>query len=229
MNQNKIIGLTGSISTGKTQVSNFLRDKGEKVIDADLIAREVVDIENVKEKIKKAFGENIYVDDKLDRSGLEEIVFRDEEKRQILNEIEHPEIYRIILEEVKKSKGRVFVDIPLLFESEELNKKYGLVFDEVWLVYVNREKQIERLAKRDGISKDYALEKINSQLSVEDKKKLSDVIIDNSGTLEDTFRQVEENLKRLWKKMCWQGGWHIFLILENIKLDIKKTDCKCNQ
>lgn len=197
MNQNKIIGLTGSISTGKTQVSNFLRDKGEKVIDADLIAREVVDLKNVKEKIKKAFGENIYVDDKLDRSGLAEIVFRDEEKRQILNEIEHPEIYRIILEEVKKSKGRVFVDIPLLFESEELNKKYGLVFDEVWLVYVNREKQIERLAKRDGISKDYALEKINSQLSVEEKKKLADVIIDNSSTLSETFRQVEENLKRL--------------------------------
>lgn len=197
MNQNKIIGLTGSISTGKTQVSNFLRDKGEKVIDADLIAREVVDLKNVKEKIKKAFGENIYVDDKLDRSGLAEIVFRDEEKRQILNEIEHPEIYRIILEEVKKSKGRVFVDIPLLFESEELNKKYGLVFDEVWLVYVNREKQIERLAKRDGISKDYALEKINSQLSVEEKKKLADVIIDNSFTLSETFRQVEENLKKL--------------------------------
>lgn len=197
MNQNKIIGLTGSISTGKTQVSNFLRDKGEKVIDADLIAREVVDLKNVKEKIKKAFGENIYVDDKLDRSGLAEIVFRDEEKRQILNEIEHPEIYRIILEEVKKSKGRVFVDIPLLFESEELNKKYGLVFDEVWLVYVNREKQIERLAKRDGISKDYALEKINSQISVEEKKKLADVIIDNSSTLSETFRQVEENLKRL--------------------------------
>lgn len=197
MNQNKIIGLTGSISTGKTQVSNFLRDRGEKVVDADLIAREVVDLENVKEKIKKAFGENIYVDDKLDRNGLAEIVFRDEEKRQILNEIEHPEIYRIILEEVKKSKGRVFVDIPLLFESEELNKKYGLVFDEVWLVYVNREKQIERLAKRDGISKDYALEKINSQLSVEEKKKLADVIIDNSFTLSETFRQVEENLKRL--------------------------------
>lgn len=197
MNQNKIIGLTGSISTGKTQVSNFLRDKGEKVIDADLIAREVVNLENVKEKIKKAFGENIYVDDKLDRSGLAEIVFRDEEKRQILNEIEHPEIYRIILEEVKKSKGRVFVDIPLLFESEELNKKYGLVFDEVWLVYVNREKQIERLAKRDDISESYALEKINSQLSVEEKKKLADVIIDNSSTLSETFRQVEENLKRL--------------------------------
>lgn len=196
MNQNKIIGLTGSISTGKTQVSNFLRDKGEKVIDADLIAREVVDLKNVKEKIKKAFGENIYVDDKLDRSGLAEIVFRDEEKRQILNEIEHPEIYRIILEEVKKSKGRVFVDIPLLFESQHLNEKYGLDFDEVWLVYVNRETQVKRLIKRDRISKGYALEKINSQMSVEDKKIMADVIIDNSGSLEETFKQVEENLKR---------------------------------
>ncbi|WP_062551402.1 dephospho-CoA kinase [Peptoniphilus phoceensis] len=197
MNQNKIIGLTGSISTGKTQVSNFLRDRGEKVIDADLIAREVVDLENVKEKIKKAFGENIYVDDKLDRSGLAEIVFRDEEKRQILNEIEHPEIYRIILEEVKKSKGRVFVDIPLLFESEELNKKYNLNFDEIWLVYVDREAQIKRLMNRDGISREYAEEKINSQISVEEKRKKADVIIDNSGTLEETFKQVEKNLKKL--------------------------------
>lgn len=197
MNQNKIIGLTGSISTGKTQVSNFLRDKGEKVIDADLIAREVVDLKNVKEKIKKAFGENIYVDDKLDRSGLAEIVFRDEEKRQVLNEIEHPEIYRLILEEIKKSKGRVFVDIPLLFESEELNKKYNLNFDEIWLVYVDKKEQIKRLMKRDDISEDFALEKINSQMSLEEKKKLADLVIDNSRDLEDTFRQVEENLKRL--------------------------------
>lgn len=197
MSQNKIIGLTGSISTGKTQVSNYLRDRGEKVIDADLIAREVVDLEPVKEKIKKAFGEDIYMDDELDRKALGEIVFRDKEKRQVLNEIEHPEIYRIILKEVKNSKGRVFVDIPLLFESQHLNEKYGLDFDEVWLVYVNRETQVKRLIKRDRISKGYALEKINSQMSVEDKKIMADVIIDNSGSLEETFKQVEENLKRL--------------------------------
>ena len=197
MSQNKIIGLTGSISTGKTQVSNYLRDRGEKVIDADLIARKVVDLEPVKEKIKEAFGEDIYKDDELDRKALGEIVFRDKEKRQVLNEIEHPEIYRIILEEVKNSKGRVFVDIPLLFESQHLNEKYGLVFDEVWLVYVNRETQVKRLIKRDRISRGYALEKINSQMSVEDKKIMADVIIDNSGSLEETFKQVEENLKRL--------------------------------
>ena len=197
MSQNKIIGLTGSISTGKTQVSNYLRDRGEKVIDADLIAREVVDLGAVKEKIKEAFGHDIYKDDELDRKALGEIVFRDKEKRQVLNEIEHPEIYRIILEEIKNSKGRVFVDIPLLFESQHLNEKYGLVFDEVWLVYVNRETQVKRLIKRDRISRGYALEKINSQMSVEDKKIMADVIIDNSGSLEETFKQVEENLKRL--------------------------------
>lgn len=197
MSQNKIIGLTGSISTGKTQVSNYLRNRGEKVIDADLIAREVVDLEPVKEKIKEAFGEDIYKDDELNRKALGEIVFRDKEKRQVLNEIEHPEIYKIILEEVKNSKGRVFVDIPLLFESQHLNEKYGLDFDEVWLVYVSRETQVKRLIKRDRISKGYALEKINSQMSVEDKKIMADVIIDNSGSLEKTFKQVEENLKRL--------------------------------
>lgn len=197
MSQNKIIGLTGSISTGKTQVSNYLRDRGENLIDADLIAREVVDLEPVKEKIKKAFGEDIYKDDKLDRKALGEIVFRDKEKRKILNEIVHPEIYRIILEEIKKSKGRVFVDIPLLFEAQHLNEKYGLNFDEVWLVYASREKQIARLIKRDKISRGYALEKINSQISVEDKKIMADVIIDNSGSLEESFKQVEENLKRL--------------------------------
>lgn len=197
MSQNKIIGLTGSISTGKTQVSNYLRDRGEKVIDADLIAREVVDLGPVKEKIKEAFGNDIYKDNELDRKALGEIVFRDKEKRQVLNEIEHPEIYRIILEEVKNSKGRVFVDIPLLFESQHLNEKYGLDFDEVWLVYVSRETQVKRLIKRDRISKGYALEKINSQMSVEDKKIMADVIIDNSGSLGKTFKQVEENLKRL--------------------------------
>lgn len=197
MSQNKIIGLTGSISTGKTQVSNYLRDRGEKVIDADLIAREVVDLGPVKEKIKEAFGNDIYKGDELDRKALGEIVFRDKEKRQVLNEIEHPEIYRIILEEIKNSKGRVFVDIPLLFESQHLNEKYGLDFDEVWLVYVNRETQVKRLIKRDRISRGYALEKINSQMSVEDKKIMADVIIDNSGSLEETFKQVEENLKRL--------------------------------
>ena len=196
MNQNKVIGLTGSIATGKSQVSNYLRDKGIKVVDADLIARDLVDIPIVKDEIKKAFGENIYVNENLDRKKLAEIVFNNDKKRNILNDIMHPHIYKIILDEIRNSKEIVFVDIPLLFENEKVNEKFGLKFDEIWLVYVDREKQIERLMKRDGISRDYAEKKINSQISVEEKRKKSDVIIDNSGTLEETFIQVEENLKR---------------------------------
>ncbi|MDU3009894.1 MAG: dephospho-CoA kinase [Peptoniphilus harei] len=196
MNQNKIIGLTGSIATGKSQVSNYLKDKGIKVIDADLIARDVANYKSVKNKIKKEFGDDLYKDDKLDRKKLAEIIFARKIHRQKLNSIMHPEIYKKIKKESDSADGLVFIDIPLLFENEDLNKKYGLVFDEIWLVYVDRERQIERLMKRDDISKEYAEEKINSQISVEEKRKKSDVIIDNSGTLEETFAQVEENLKK---------------------------------
>lgn len=197
MNQNKVIGLTGSIATGKSQVSNYLRDKGIKVVDADLIARDIVDIPIVKDEIKKTFGKNIYVNKNLDRKKLAEIVFNNDKKRDILNDIMHPHIYKIILDEIKNSKDLVFVDIPLLFENEKVNEKFGLKFDEIWLVYVDRETQIKRLMKRDGISRDYAEKKINSQISVEEKRKKADVIIDNSGTLEETFKQVEKNLKKL--------------------------------
>jgi len=173
MNQSKIIGLTGSIATGKSQVSKYLKDKGIKVVDADLIARDVANYKSVKNKIKKEFGDDLYINDQLDRKKLAEIIFAKKIHRQKLNDIMHPEIYK------------------------EINKKTRGKEDLVWLVYVNRETQIKRLMDRDRISRDYAEKKINSQISVEDKRKKADVIIDNSGTLEETFAQVEENLKKL--------------------------------
>ena len=197
MNQNKVIGLTGSIATGKSQVSNYLKNKDIKVIDADLIARDVANYKIVKNKIKREFGEDLYKNDKLDRKKLAEIIFARKIHRQKLNSIMHPEIYKKIKKESDSSDGLVFIDIPLLFENEDLNKKYGLDFDEIWLVYVDRETQIKRLMNRDEISREYAEEKINSQISVEEKRKKADVIIDNSGTLEETFKQVEKNLKKL--------------------------------
>lgn len=196
MNQNKVIGLTGSIATGKSQVSNYLKNKGIKVIDADLIARDVANYKIVKNKIKREFGEDLYKNDKLDRKKLAEIIFSRKIHRQKLNSIMHPEIYKKIKKESESADGLVFIDIPLLFENEDLNKKYGLDFDEIWLVYVDRETQIKRLMNRDDISREYAEEKINSQISVEEKRKKSDVIIDNSGTLEETFKQVEKNLNK---------------------------------
>lgn len=196
MNQNKIIGLTGSIATGKSQVSNYLKDKGIKVVDADLIARDVANYKSVKNKIKKVFGDDLYINDQLDRKKLAEIIFANKIHRQELNDIMHPEIYKEINKKIRGKEDLVFVDIPLLFENEDVNKKYGLDFDEIWLVYVDRETQTKRLMDRDDISREYAEEKINSQISVEEKRKKADVIIDNSGTLEETFAQVEENLKK---------------------------------
>ena len=197
MSQSKIIGLTGSIATGKSQVSKYLKDKGIKVVDADLIARDVANYKSVKNKIKKVFGDDLYIDDQLDRKKLAEIIFAKKIQREKLNDIMHPEIYKEINKETKGKEDLVFVDIPLLFENEDINKKYGLNFDEIWLVYVDRETQIRRLMNRDDISREYAEKKINSQISVEEKRKKADVIIDNSGTLEETFAQVEKNLKKL--------------------------------
>ena len=197
MNQSKIIGLTGSIATGKSQVSKYLKDKGIKVVDADLIARDVANYKSVKNKIKKVFGDDLYIDDQLDRKKLAEIIFAKKIQREKLNDIMHPEIYKEINKETKGKEDLVFVDIPLLFENEDINKKYGLEFDEIWLVYVDRETQIKRLMKRDEISREYAEKKINSQIPIEEKRKKADVIIDNSGTLEETFKKVEKNLKKL--------------------------------
>lgn len=197
MNQSKIIGLTGSIATGKSQVSNYLKDKGIKVVDADLIARDVANYKSVKNKIKKVFGDDLYINEELDRKKLAEIIFANEIHRQKLNDIMHPEIYKEINKKIRGKEDLVFVDIPLLFENEDVNKKYGLDFDEIWLIYVDRETQIKRLMDRDDISREYAEEKINSQIPVEEKRKKADVIIDNSGTLEETFKKVEKNLKKL--------------------------------
>lgn len=198
MNQNKVIGLTGSIATGKSQVSRFLKNKGIKVVDADLIARDVANFESVKNKIKEEFGEDLYKKGSLDRKKLAEVVFKNEKSREKLNQIMHPEIYKEIKRQIEASNDLVFVDIPLFFENEELNKKYGLNFDEIWLVYVDRATQIKRLMERDDISREYAKEKINSQFPIEEKKEKADVIIDNSGTLDETFAQVYNKLK----KMC---------------------------
>ncbi|MGI5948826.1 dephospho-CoA kinase [Peptoniphilus sp.] len=198
MNQNKkIIGLTGSIATGKSLVSKYLSDKGLKVIDADKMARVAAEKKEVIDKIKLAFGDDIYNGKELDRDKLGKIIFKDDSEREKLNSIMFPVIYKLINDEIKRNDGIIFVDIPLLFENEEINSENNLFFDEIWLVYLDRDTQVERLMLRDNIDRDYAKEKISSQISVEEKKKKSDVIIDNSGDIKKTYEQVDEFLGKL--------------------------------
>ena len=201
-NKCKVIGLTGGIASGKTTVSNILIGKGYDIIDADLIAREVVEVgTSAYYKIVESFGHEILLKDKtINRKSLGKIIFNDEKSREILNNITHPFIFESIkiklLERCEEGKI-IFLDIPLLFEQYDLWKEFGIEFDEIVLVYLNNEDQIERLKKRDNISEEEALVKIKSQLPIDEKLKRASKTIDNSGDVQQLNDQIEKLLFEL--------------------------------
>ncbi len=185
-NKTKIIGLTGGIATGKSTVSAILKCKGFKVIDADIIAREVVEIgKSAYNDIVSAFGRQILNEDlTINRSKLGDIIFHDSESRNKLNSIVHPRVTKEILRQINKySKNNnvIFLDIPLLIEQKE--KLKDLLIDEIWLVYTSQEIQIKRLIKRDNIDFDKASVKIRTQIPIDEKRKYADVIIDNTNDI----------------------------------------------
>lgn len=195
------IGLTGGIATGKSTVSSMLTRKGALLVDADVIAREVMlPGHPVLAEVAAYFGQDvIQADGQLDRKKLGEIIFHDEKKRQALNEITHPAIRREIRKQMTDYEAAypdrlVVVDIPLLYESELQS-----LFEKVIVVYVPREIQLHRLMERDNITKERAEARLNSQMDIEQKKQLADEVIDNSGTLEKTSFQVDELWKRLFR------------------------------
>lgn len=197
MMQSKYIGITGSISTGKSTVTEYLLSKGYKVVDADKIAREVYDSKEVFEKTVDAFGKDILKDGKIDRIKLGKKVFGDKEALDTLNKIVHPQILlNLKREALSYDKDVVFLDIPLLIEMID-DIKNIIDLAEVWVVYIPEELQIKRLMARDNISKEMALKKISSQISIEDKKALADVVIENTGTLSDLYERVDKELRRL--------------------------------
>lgn len=197
MMQSKYIGITGSISTGKSTVTEYLLSKGLKVVDADKIAREVYDTKEVFEKTVKAFGKDILKDGKIDRIKLGKKVFGNKEALYTLSTIVHPQILlNVKREALSYDDDVVFLDIPLLIEMiDEIRKAINI--DEIWVVYIPEELQIKRLMARDNISKDLALKKIRSQISIEEKKSVADVVIENTGTLKDLYDRVDRELIRL--------------------------------
>lgn len=200
MTQCKIIGLTGGIATGKSTVSNIIK-KYFTVIDADKIAKNIVE-PNMKgyNKVIEYFGENILLPNKdIDREKLGNIIFNSKRERIKLNEILHPIIISTIKKELedKKDEKYIFLDIPLLFETIESLKENGIYFYEIWLVYSNRDIQIQRLIKRDNIDMSLAIKKIDSQMSLEEKKSISDKIIYNNEGLEELNIKVNNLLLKL--------------------------------
>lgn len=198
-----LIGLTGGIASGKSTVSGILREMGANVIDADAAARKVVEKGSpLLGKIAAAFGRDVLLPDgSLDRMRLGERVFGDEKKRQALNDLMHPEIRKELLRRIDAyaagGERAVFLDIPLLFETP-----WHTCTEENWVVYVDLARQLKRLMKRNGFSKQQALARIQSQMSLCDKRKLADVVIDNNGDLSATRRQVQA----AWAKFAARAG-----------------------
>lgn len=183
-----IVGLTGGIATGKSTVSNILIEMGIKVIDADKIAHQILDKDDVIKKIKDQFGEEVINKNKVNRAKLGKLVFDDQEKRKKLEEITHPQILKKIKDKVNKYKDKneiIVLDVPLLFETG-LDKWV----DQVWLVYADFNTQLERIKKRDGLETKEAKKRINAQISLNQKKKKADIIIKNEGTIQDLKRKI---------------------------------------
>lgn len=190
-----VIGLTGSIGTGKSTIANRFRELNIPVVDADKIAREVVEPNTeTYRKIVETFGEEILHEDlTLNRKALGNIVFRDENKRKQLNSIIHPAIRKEMLRQrdewIEIGKECVVLDIPLLYES-----KLTHFVDKVIVVYVDEDVQLQRIIERDKSSEEEAKNRIAAQIPVAEKAKMADAVIDNNGSIEDSYKQLEEIL-----------------------------------
>lgn len=199
MKSKKIIGITGSIATGKSTVTKIIREQGYSVIDADEIAHNLMKKgEQNYQNILDYFGEDILDrNNEIDRKKLGKIVFNNPDKLNILNKLTHKNIFNKIKEMASKiDEEFVFLDIALLFELSS-NEDFDIEFNQIWVVYTKPEDQLKRLMSRNNISQEDALSKIKSQLSIEEKVKLADVVIDNNSSLEELRKNVLERLRKL--------------------------------
>ncbi|AYC29823.1 dephospho-CoA kinase [Paenisporosarcina cavernae] len=190
-----IIGLTGSIASGKSTISSMLREKGYPIIDADQVARDVVAIGTpTLGKIAVIFGEQVLLEDgSLNRDKLGSIIFNHPAERKKLNDIMHPAIRQEMLRQQKEHEESghetIVMDIPLLFES-----KLQHFVDKILVVSVTEEIQLERLMKRNNLSLEDANMRIASQLPISEKVKLADAVIYNNDSLESSKKQLEKIL-----------------------------------
>lgn len=194
-----LVGVTGGIATGKTVVTSMLSELGAPLIDFDVLARRVVEPgQPAWRDIVSCFGEQVLSGDRtLDRARLAEIVFADADKRRMLESFTHPRISELFLAEVRRIRERdpeaiIQAAVPLLIEADMQS-----LFDHVVVVFAPVEAQIERLMERDGLSLQEAQIRLGAQMPVAEKLGYADSVIDNSGSLEDTRRQVED----LWARL----------------------------
>lgn len=193
------IVITGGIATGKSLVCDILKSKNFKIIDADEISHQI--LSQMGAEISQIFGSEFVKNGKVDRKKLGNLVFNDKSKLKILENLLHPKIKAEILKtaiELEKENKPYFVDIPLYFESKNYPEFY-----KVLLVFAPKNLALKRLMKRNNLTENEALVRINSQLPVEKKQNLSNFIIDNSSNLDDLNAKIEAFLQNL-KGIKWK-------------------------
>ncbi len=195
----KVLGLTGNIASGKSLVASMLEVRGAKVIDVDDIAKKIVEPDlPAWKKIVDAFGADVLNPDRtINRQALGDIVFNDDKKRKILNDITHPVIIQTArkkVEEYKREDAKV-----VIIEAALIVEKGGLkdLIEGLIVVSSDEKSQIERLNKRNNLSEQEALSRIRSQMPGSEKEKHADYIVDNTGSLEQTESQVD----KLWQEI----------------------------
>lgn len=193
-----IVGLTGGIASGKSTVSNYFREFGAEVLDADVVAKELSEKEENVAKIIEIFGNEILDENgNISRKKMRERAFLEKDKLKQLNELLHPQIIEVFKNKRENTKEDeiVIFDIPLLFEAGMEN-----LCDTVIVVYISKRVQLERMMKRDRHGIDLAERIIESQMSMSDKIDKADIIINNNCTLEDLKNNVNVVYYNLQKK-----------------------------
>jgi len=190
------VGLTGSIGTGKSTVEEIFKKLGAYTIDADKVVHSLLERPEIIEKIRQVFGDDVIKNGKVDRKKLAGIVFLDYRKKKILEDILHPEVFKEIqnfFKEVEKKDpcAIAIADVPLMIETGSYKN-----YDVVIVVYAPKELQLKRLIQK-GMTEEEALSRINAQMDIEEKKKYADIIIENTGTIEELKEKVKNVYKRL--------------------------------
>lgn len=195
-----LIGLTGGMGSGKSTVADCLRSNGIPVIDADVIAHKIMNEESTLDKIHEIFGKNVFdKDGSLNKVKFSSVLFTNTVKRKKLNEFVHPKVWDEMMNETEKyaTEGSkvIFLDVPLLIESG-----WHTRVNETWLVKVDYNERIERLRLRTNLSTEEIKKRIEIQMPESEKEEYADKIINNGGTIEETEKQVIEELQKIIEK-----------------------------
>lgn len=200
------VGITGGIGSGKTTVCKIFEELGATVLYADDIAKKLMEEdEKLKKEIEKLFGPNAYIEGKLNRKFISDVIFSDKEKRKALESVVHPVVVKEIIKKFKEiSKGKsedfVIVEAALIFESG-----FDKELDYVVVVDADEELKVKRIMERDNCTREEVIKRMKAQMSQSKKRSLADIVIQNDGDIE-TLRERVKFLYSLFQKISKSSG-----------------------